>query len=215
MMKITAVLSTESANASVVIEQNGKEVKKTISINDYRRICSELNVAEGQKVRRVGELPAGFYDGGVNEDVYEAIIKLPGGKRPLFYHAKEYFLPFPDVVFYFKATSTSGNVTSSKVWFLDREEKLFKYPYGNVYQDGSICWGGNVLPRIRCLKDFEKLVTLFFSAATNEHLYKETEALIDGKKVVLMQRELIDYVSKKEDFPMDLLVPYGRSIKEL
>lgn len=212
-MKITSVLNSDSPYVSVRIEENGKEVLKTISVNDYRRSCFKLHSEEGHKVKRIGAIPSGFINGGVSENAYEAIIRIPAAKRPLFYFKQEFVVPFPDVVFYFHAVNRKADKT--QVWFSDESGRLYYYPYGNVYADAKICWGGNVLPNIKSLKDFEYLVSLFFSAPTNEDLYVGVEAVIDGKKGLLTQRELIEYVSVKDKFPVEILTPCGMSIGDL
>lgn len=212
-MVITSVLNTDSEYVSVCVQKNDQEVRKTLSLNDYRRACSELTMREEHAIHRVGALPAGFVDGGVNEDYHEAIIRVPAGKRPFIYHNKEYVIPFPTTVFHF--TTIRGKAHSTRVWFADEEGKLYRYPFGNVYKDNRICWGGNRLPDVHNLKDFDKYVAIFFSASTNDDLYSGVKLVVDGKKVPLAQRDLLEYVSVKDAFPMELLMPYGMSIGEL
>lgn len=211
-MKITSVLNSDSPYVFVRIEEEGREVQKMLSINDYRRVCADLKATD-RKVNRIGVVPAGFVDGGVSDDTHEAIIRIPAGKRPLFYMGKEFVVPFSDVVFYFSAVN--GIVDKTQIWFSDEYGRLYRYPYGNVYSDAKICWGGNVLPDVQSLKDFEHLVELFFSAPTNDDLYVHVRVVIEGKKVSLTQRELIEYVSGRDKFPVEILTPCGMSIGDL
>lgn len=210
-MKITSVIDSNKSLVSVVIEENGTEIRKSILFREYQKAC--VSVDAGSGVQRVGKLPEGFIDGGVDGTNFEAIIKVPGGKRPFKYLETEYFIPFPDMVFHFVAQK--GRVTATETWFADENGVLYHYPYGNVYVNGAICWGGNLLPSIGCLKDFEKLVTLFYSASTNNDLYQNVETKIGGRKVELTQRELLELVSKEETFPKKLLKPFGLSIAQL
>lgn len=210
-MKITSVIKSDSPLVSVVIEDGFTEVAKTVTFWEYQNVC--VSLARDVKVQRVGQLPAGFVDGGVCENTYEAIIKVPGGRRPLNYFGKEYLITFPDVVFYL--ASQGGNALTTKVWFAGESGALYHYPFGNVHSDARICWGGNVLPKVMCMKDMEKLVSLFFSAQTNDDLYKMVETKIDGKDVSLSQREFIEYVSKMDTFPMGVLRPFGLTINQI
>lgn len=199
-MVITSVLNTDSEYVDVCVQNNGQEVRKTLSLNDYRRTCSELTMREEHVVHRVGALPAGYVDGGVEEDYHEAIIRVPAGKRPFIYHNKEYVIPFPTTVFHF--TTIRGKAHSTRVWFADEEGRLYRYPFGNVYKDNRICWGGNRLPDVHNLKDFDKYVSIFFSASTNDDLYSGVKLVVDGKKVPLAQRDLLESVSVRDTFPL-------------
>ena len=51
--------------------------------------------------------------------------------------------------------------------------RLCYYPFGNVYDNGKICWGNTVFPKMTSIKDAEKLIQAFFDAETNNDLYQE------------------------------------------
>lgn len=211
-MKITSVIDTNKSLVSVYIEENdGTEVKKEILFREYQKACNGVEV--DASVQRIGRLPEGFIDGGVDGITFEAIIKVPGGKRLFNYLGTEYYVPFPDMLFHFIAQK--NRPSNTRTWFMDEKGVLYHYPFGNVYKDAAICWGGNALPRIDCLKDFDKLVSLFYSASTNDDLYEQVETKIKRKKVKLSQRELLEYVSKKDVFPMELLKPFGMSADKI
>ena len=120
---------------------------------------------------------------------------------------------FPDVVFYL--TASQGSAQTTKIWFADENGTLYHYPFGNVQSDARICWGSNVLPKVSCIKDMESFVSLFFSAQTNNDLYDSIKVEVDGKEVQLSQREFIEYVSKMDTFPMEVLRPFGLTINQL
>ncbi len=211
-MVITSVINSKSPDVVVRIEKDGTEVQKTISFNEYRNACSNVAVG-GTKVQRIGQLPAGFVDGGAYDGVQEAIIRVPKGKRPLNYLGKEYIIPYPDVVFYILTQEGSARIT--KVWFAGDDGELFCYPFGNVYEDARICWGQNVLPKVANMKELERFVEIFFSATTNNDLYHSVSVEIDGKTVQLTQRDYLEHVSKLDAFPMKWLLPFGSRIEHL
>lgn len=211
-MKITSVIDSTSANVRVVIENDGTEVTKTVTFKQYREACSAIG-EYATAIPRVGRLPQGFYDGGASDGSYEAIIKVPAGKRPFFYFGKEYCIPFPELVFHFHQSAGEGRKT--KVWAADEKGKLYRYPFGNVYNDAKICWGRNVVPKVECLKDFDQLVALFFSASTNDDMYHPIHTVIDGKEVSLRQRDLVEVLSKMDAFPTEWLHPFGLHIDKL
>lgn len=211
-MKITSVIDTTKSLVTVKIEENdGTEIRKEILFREYQKAC--MGVEVDASVQRIGQLPKGFVDGGVEGNALEAIIRVPGGKRPFIYYETEYLVPFPDMVFHFIAQR--GRPTLTTVHFMDEQGNLYHYPFGNVYSNASICWGQNMLPKIDCLRDFDKLVSLFYSAPTNDDLYSKVEAKIKGEKVSLSQRDLLELVSKKDVFPQELLVPFNQHLKDI
>ena len=214
-MKVTATIDTKYPQAVRVHceDDDNIAVLKHISYQDFVELLTESYKHDGA-VNRIGTLPIGFIDGGYEKitSTYEAIMHLPAQERPMKYFDKVYIVPFPDLVFYLKAQK--GNVTTSKVFALESGDttenaKLYRYPYGNVYDDGRICWGSNrnTIPRVHCLKDFEKVVTLFFGAETNNDLFQSPKYEKDGVLVDVSQTELIQLVEGKEKFPVEFLNP--------
>lgn len=211
-MKIVSTIDSTNLNAvSVVIYNDDRSAEeKTVSTDDFIRALNAGTVSDG-KISRIGALPEGFFDGGyeIVSGKFEAIIHVPAGLRPLMYFDKVYTIPFPDLCFYFK--SENGKVIASKVFALKERIKktsqLFHYPFGNVYNGGSICWGGNVpeIPAITCMKDFEKVITLFFGAVTNNDLYQAPKMVVDGKEVRMEQTELLQYLQGQKVFPVKIL----------
>lgn len=214
-MKVIATIDTKFPQAVHVHceDDDNIAVLKNISYQDFVELLTESRTSDC-KVNRIGTLPVGFIDGGYETitSSYEAIIHLPAGTRPMRYFDEVYIVPFPDLVFYMKAQK--GKITSSKVFALEsgdtsEKAKLYRYPYGNVYDDGRICWGSNAstLPKIHCLKDFEKVVTLFFGAETNNDLYQSPKIEKDGVLVNMPQTELVKLLQGKENYPVEFLNP--------
>lgn len=212
-----------------VIQDGDEETRKTIAYEDF--LCMVDAEAESdQMIPRIGRLPEGFVDGGVGRDgSKEAIIRVPAGRRPLIFAARggnessEYIVPFPELIFHFK---TKGNRVIKSEVCACVDGLLYHYPFGNVYDDAHICWGSNTLPAIESMKQFETLVTLFFSSGTNNDLFRCPVVEVpqkkkDGtpskktKKLTLTQKDLLEVVSKAETFPVSLLARSGKKISDL
>lgn len=214
-MKVIATIDTKFPQAVRVHceDDDNIAVLKNISYQDFVELLTESRMND-DKVNRIGSLPFGFIDGGYESvtSTFEAILHLPAQERPMKYFEEVYIVPFPDLVFYLKAQK--GRVTTSKVFALasgdtSEKAKLYRYPYGNVYEDGKICWGGNSnsIPSVHCLKDFEKVVTLFFGATTNNDLYKSPIYEKDGVQVNMSQTELLKLMQGKDIYPAEFLNP--------
>ena len=63
------------------------------------------------------------------------------------------------------------------------------------------------MPAVHCLKDFEKVVTLFFGATTNNDLYKTPIFEKDGVQVDMSQSELLKLLQGKDKYPVEFLNP--------
>ena len=217
-MKCTATFTDKSADVFLTISKaDGSQVQKTVPFEKFVDVLKKEDEIRGRKISRMGKLPHGFIDGGVDGEDMEVLIHVPKGIRPLEYFGTTYVIPWPDLVFYLH--SSKGKVTKSCLFCVDEvpneKTKLLYYPFGNVHSDGRICWGQNVLPKVRCLCDYDKVVSLFFSADTNDDLY-ETFKLEQGrKKKELTQRELLETLKSMKEFPVKCLRDTGRTFGQL
>lgn len=218
-MRLTATFDADNALDVLIniAKDDGSQCQKVVSFEDFFQVLKEENDTRDCKIARLGKLPYGFIDGGVTEGDMEAIIHIPSGVRPLMYYEQSYVVPWPDLVFYFR--TAKGAITHSKLYALDGaptpKKELKYYPFGNVHQDGRICWGGNVLPKMEVLKDFDKVVTLFFGAGTNDDLYKKFVLKEGRKKRELMQRELLEILKGMDKFPSKCLATTGMTFAQL
>ena len=214
-MKLTAVFKEQEPNAVTVTTENsaGKGSQRVITPQQFIDIL--LNATDEEKaLPRIGRIPEGFYDGYTDSrrGVHEAIMYIPAGVRPLLFIGSDepLIVPFPVLVFYFR--TKMGKVTVSKV-FAAKDEKLtentvlYSYPFGNVHDDGRICWGGNVLPDIKQLTDFEKLVEMFLGSETNNDLYRNVGGVT--------QEQLLAKLKGKKFFPNKWLVPINVMVRDL
>lgn len=221
--KITATIDAEnSGNVQIMVAYDDESVeKKNLPLLTFSNLFRHAIEDSGdvQKVSRVGRLPGGFLDGGYDAEaqIMEAVIYVPGDIRPIRYYGKAYFVPFPNMVFKFQ--TKKGKVVISQVFAVEGDPrqgepaKLCRYPFGNVYDNGKICWGRNTLPQITEMREFDFLVSMFFGSETNDDLYQGVKVVHEGKSVDLDQRSLLEMLKGKKEFPGQILLPAGSTEK--
>lgn len=206
----------------VVEEDSGSVFKKIISMDDFTKmILTATDDAEDSRISRLGTLPQGFIDGGMELGNMEAIMYVPPRKEIVNFFGTTYVVPFPALIFHFFVSN--GKLTKSLVFAtkvnsmeqLGNETPLFHYPFGNVYNDGKICWGNSVLPVINSLKQMDEYVSLFFSSGTNNDLFHSIETKSKGKPVKLDQRSLLELLQGKKSFPKTFLKSATRTLGNL
>lgn len=187
-----------------------KVFTKRINYNDFVKIINNSQIVE--KMLRIGKLPSGFYDGNidVNGGGFECLIVVPEGIKPLMYYESLFTVPFPSLLFYFKVRD--GRVVSSSVHAMVSENVndktlLYKYPFGNVDEDGTICWGKNIVNKINDLRSIEKAVSMFFGSPTNDDFWSVENIKIPSTDSRVLQRGLIESLVGKKRFPDKILVP--------
>lgn len=221
-MKVVSTIDTAHPAYVRICVEDGEKVQelKNITMDDYVQLVNG-SVATQKKMERIGKLPDGFYDGGydVLTGTYEAIIHVPGGKRPIFFMEQAHVVAFPSLVFYLR--TDRNRMTKSLLFAVDdskglsEQSKLYHYPYGNVYKDGRICWGRNELPKISSFADFGGVINLFFGSPTNNDLYEPPEIKQEGKEFKPSQQELIGFAEKEDFFPEKFLKSAGGKLGEL
>lgn len=187
------------------VDKNTDE--KWIPMSDMLTLL--MNSTTGNHYVEIGELPFGYIRGAKDAstmDTFLVALKLPPEKRLLIYYDDEYLVPFPELLFEFAVKN--GKVQSSKVFsILHKRGKnlMASYPFGNVYSDGTICWGTNILPAISEMKQTELILGMFFGASTNNDLYLGgSSALL--KEVFMNQKGLILELVKRKKFPEKWLI---------
>lgn len=196
--------------------KNGDEDNKTMSLLDFvNALTSSL---ENVCYTDLGELPFGYYRGSIsptNAATFKVAVTIPQDKRILSYYGEEHLVPFPELLFMFKVKS--GKITDSRVYSVINSKssrKVAHYPYGNVYNDASICWGSNVLPRVENMKGIERIIDLFFGSETNDHLYTAGRNIIKRDQFY-NQRGLILAAEGRKIFPVKWLISKEYSLIEV
>lgn len=113
--------------------------------------------------------------------------------RPFKYYKTVFpAIPFPTLLFRFTVTEerlTDAQVGVNTNTLLRDKSIVYHYPYSNVYPDGKICFGSNVLPKIKKLTDLSMVPELFLSGIQNDDLYATAN---DSGMVLRELLELLD-----------------------
>lgn len=195
----------------VVTKTDGQQIRKKGRIDQFIGILQSSS--DSCKFRRIGKYPEGLIDFAIGEQpgTFKAVFLVPESVRILSFFGDELLVPFPETVFFM--TSVNGRIVDSKV-HAKHGENLCHYPFGNVYDDGKICWGQNKLPNILHLEDMKKVPALFFGGDTNNDLYRPGKNVIK-KKEFTMQRGLVNALLPLEVFPKDWLVSCHKTMSSM
>jgi hypothetical protein len=217
-------INPNNPEATVTINKDGVTSQKTVSIDD-------LTASLGAKQVNTGILPKGtrYYAGGGSNfticietaprvrnmlfDYYsKRTMALDNGKK---YDPENKVIPFPTCLFKFNVKG--GRIGQTKVATVKQtlnteNDIIYRFPFGNTFRDGRICWGNNTLPKISKPLDVVSVMALYFDAPFNGDLLDNTtikEFKDDNGKIIYEVMALIKYLEKRERFPEEILFEMG------
>lgn len=194
----------------VLTDDNGSKNSKTVEIRSLLKAFTK-SIVETVEQAPIGEIPFGYYDGAIgicnNKLKADVVTVLPASMQVMQYEDTQYDVCVPSLVFSFHVDK--GRLECTRVFALKDAKPtddsiLYRYPYGNVYDDGKVCWGHNSLPDIHAIKRLEMVMTLFIQSPCNSDLYRP-EKCIGIRGVEL--RELFEKLRNVQSFPEEYLVP--------
>jgi len=208
----------EGVDANISVQrQDGTTDQKTVSIRDIIN-----NLASSHKFS-TGLLPKGtrFFLGSTVD--YFIGIGTDARKRIFRYGDTENNIPFPYCFFAFiiKNKHIYKTYMYTSVRSLELEtDRLYHFPYGNVYSHGEVCWGCVNLPEIRKPMDLVGVVNTFFSSNFNGDLFenysfRHPEKYEDGELRIDSLYKMIEYVKNKDVFPTEMLNESDITLKNL
>jgi hypothetical protein len=136
-------------------------------------------------------------------------IETPPIKRIFYKKSKEsgkvkIYIPFPICIFIFhviKEKVCDSKLFSLKNTLMRDKDILCRFPFGNTFTDGRICWGSNKLPKICIPMNLVSCIATFFDASFNWDLFDDQT--ISGKNWDFWK--LIKELDEKESFPQEML----------
>ncbi len=200
-------------NATVVCEEifeNNIVISKHINIED---LCSAVNSSICLEGTETGILPEGclYYKEDMVKSKY-LVIKYHGRVDFTLYNTVYKDLPLPNMLFGFKIANdgcvSKKMVTCIKGNKIKMDTILYHYPFSNVYDNFNICLGSNRFKTIRNITQFESYPHYIMSIANNNDLYNQAHNSCNFE-----YRELLDYISNKNEFDDNLLVERDKTIK--
>lgn len=182
-----------------------------VSYDDFLEIVNDKEIYKEESIR-IPKLPEGAVDIKWSDAKnYSLVILVPGDRRYASFCNEKCYLPYPNLVFKFRVKN--GKVQGGSAVMACNDDyhhfgpktELFNYPYGNVSAgSGSICWGGNALPKVKEPYELTALMELFFSANTNLDLWQA------GKNAKAKSlKNFVRQQSKRKTFDTAKLVSAG------
>lgn len=188
---------------------DGQQLQKTLSFTDYKELIGIAVREEKEPYFSIPDLPQYYYRGGITakEDTFWVSFFLPKGVRQLGYSPTNEFFRITYPGLFFVISVNKGVVVQKHCYAvadgtITENSLLYKYPFGNVSQDGSICMG-NCSTKIRDFKSSHEFVQSFLLGKDAGHYYSPGE--MAKPKVPL--RDLFHLVMEKKDFPEEWLMP--------
>ncbi len=196
----------------VIDDYRGKTVKhKVISMNTFVKLI-EKNVE--MTTVSTGILPdrCVSYTEKHNGDRY-VVMDLGKFRIDLIYENTKYEdFPIPRLLFGFVVDKnfkiTKVNVTVADMGTLRENTKLYKYPFSNV-SGFDMCIGGNVMPKIKSLRQLNGIPYYIFSMPDNNDRYTP-----DRTELNMEYRTMLEFLKDKDEkyYYDNVLIPTGKTL---
>lgn len=143
-------------------------------------------------------------------------MEIPPHRRTVYYHeAVIEDVPFPRLIVGFELMKRDEIFDISKVvigaledqCLLHEDSEVYFYPYTNVKDDYSVCWGTTQLPSLHRVSQLGTIPELFFNSPNSDCYYSSANIS------QLPYRELVESL-KGKDFPDDYLKKTGRKLSD-
>lgn len=187
--------------------KKGASSTKVLSHEVYVNMLKNNTIIRKEPKRhRLGSLPYGYVDAIYGEPGdYQIAVLYPAKIRGVKYYNNTYRIPNPNTLFIY---DVKRGVVCSKLCFAVKDETitdetiLYHYPFGNVGEYGSMCYGNIKLPDVTNMSAIDELVELFLSGDVNDDLYTTSKTTKNCK-----QFELYEFLEGKKKFPDKILCP--------
>lgn len=207
MVEVTKMIITllkEKNYMDVMSEfEDGTVTKKKVSAKE---LAYSLSAATTNEYIHIGRMPKGYYDSRIDatgKDCFDIVLTTDAGIYPVQYlNEPPKLIPFPKLAFRF--SFMNGQLKDSLCFALKTGSPvLYHYPFGNVYSNGKICWGGHSFDGITKLHHSEQVARKFYELATNDDLWSST--YVHGHAPILSA--VYNELAGMETFPEEWLFP--------
>lgn len=202
--KLILEITNGSHNAIARFKKGDQVSTKNISISDLIvQLSKDMEIT-------TGILPSGtkFYAG--TKNCYCIGVQIPAKVRTAEFNAggiKTFTVPFPEMLFIFNIKNE--RIIESSLFSCippvgRSHDRLYRFPYGNVWKDGRICWGDLYIPDIKEPIVLDSVVQKFFNSVFSGHIIQGTNMFTPPEGVVNL-RTLLEYLVGKDIFPDNML----------
>lgn len=212
-------IDIEKATLTVEIADGSSEAVARLKTRDgvsTKTISVAALLAELSRDMEIttGILPAGtkFYAGTRNS--YRVGVQVPAKVRTADFTlhevgARRMTVPFPETLFVFgvKDKRIMDSSLYACVPPVGRPyDRLYRFPFGNVWENGNICWGNAAHPEIGEPIVLDSVVSRFFTSVFSGHLVNGAN-MFNAPEGVVNLRTLLEHLSGQEHFPDRILKP--------
>ncbi len=202
------VITLEKGAPTVVadLHERGLIETKRIELQEALRIFRE---SSDSPAVRSGLLPPDCVGFNVDQDgTWEVFLRRRAGYADITCEGEAYpHFPLPDMVFGFRFTlgqwvrSVSLAVPGKEP---EADAPLYRYPFSNLYSNGTFCLGNNLLPCCKSLTQLPQIMELVLALPNNQDFYRK-----ENNRKNLSQTELYQYLKDKtpEIYMKEILVP--------
>lgn len=198
-------------------DDNGICIKKTVHCSQLIELLNK-SMEDSRKYLHLGEMPRGYLDAKILDLeplTAEILLFLPESRKRLLYENSFYEIPMPNMLM--RIGVLKGRLQNSFIVCLkkcmtmlkvqqclsEKEDiEWYRYPFGNVSDNGRICWGNNDFQLISRIKNVELFPNLFFDSPSNDDYYHKGRTNLEFLEI----RMLYEFLEKKEEFPDEALV---------
>lgn len=144
------------------------------------------------------------------------VLWNPDLRADMIYQDVEYpNFPIPRMVFWVRMLS-NGKIAECAIGVVADEKptpesQMFRYPFSNVFPNGSVCTGNNVLPKCRKLSALASFPRYMLGLPDNDDMFDEA-----NNQLHLRHRDLMEHLKDKEPayYYSTILVPTGKTLQE-
>lgn len=196
----------------VSVTEDGITTSKVLTQEQFANTLKHGTIVRKEnKSYRLGKLPFGYIDAYVSrEGTYKVAVLYPKKRRGVKYYKDTYYVPYPNVVYIY---DVKNGICISRSCFaisdkdlkngITRDTPLYYFPFGNVGENGSMCYGNIKLPNLTTMDSIDNLVALFLAGEVNDDLYNPNRQTKLAKK----QFEVYRYLESRKTFPDKILNP--------
>lgn len=161
-----------------------------------------------------GFLPENCLHVSMNGSERHFVLWNPELRADIAYGGTEYLnFPIPRLVFGVRMLE-GGKVAECSIGVVADEKPspetpMYHYPFSNVYKDGRVCSGNNIMPRYKKQTALRNFPRYLLGLPDNDDMYDPK-----NNKLGLGHRELLEHLKDKDPayYYSDILVPDGMAL---
>jgi hypothetical protein len=134
---------------------------------------------------------------------------------------KKLYVPYPPCLFFFKVVNGVVNETylfSLRNSIMSYNDSLYRFPFGNAYDDGRVCWGyAGSGEALKSPMQLGSHLAAFFDSPYNGDLQEGSFRKITPKDYPAINNivDLVYYLNGKDKFDYELLNPTSYSVSDI